>query len=162
MKMILFRPTFVSAGTFLQATALSCIFLSMTSGKSPPISSIVPFIPDASVLLAVSAVPQFGRPLMRVLDEESTSSLSTGSLASVPPGGDSTATSSTTGAVPSVVSTVTSPTVTSDQINTATAATSIAPTATAVAQSSSASHSLCGVHTAFVLSAAASALLLVV
>ena len=36
MKLILFRPTFVTAGTTFQTIALLCIFLSITSGKSLP------------------------------------------------------------------------------------------------------------------------------
>jgi hypothetical protein len=99
MKMILFRPTFVTAGTTLQVLALLCIFLSITSGASSrSISRLSSSCPDASMVFVVSAAPQFGRPQVHVLDEQPVPSQNVEPLV----GGDPTATSSVPDAVPSV------------------------------------------------------------
>ena len=68
--MILFRSTRVT-GTMLQAMSLLCIFSSITSGKWLPLSLSRSSPLTRRWFFIVSAVPQFGRPQMRVLDEES-------------------------------------------------------------------------------------------
>ncbi|KAG9308744.1 hypothetical protein JVU11DRAFT_10112 [Chiua virens] len=129
MKFILFRPTFVTVGMMFQLVVL-CAFLS-----------------------SVSAAPQFGRPMFHVLDEAESGNV------------EHHASPSTTSTVESalssvlVVSAAPTPTVTNDPVNHDVASTaspsSIPPPVQN--QSSGASHQLGGVHTALVLSAAASA-----
>lgn len=65
MKMILFRPTFVSAATMLQYVALLCILFA--SGNAP-LPLFLPS-PPLNTSLVAQAAPQFGLPFMHALDE---------------------------------------------------------------------------------------------